>query len=97
MLSFVSVGGVAGFVAISGLLIAWTLFWLATTMICGTFFDLPGKMTAAVGAILGPLGLVTVIFVGISEKKPHEKIKSTVSEYKNRNRSVATDQDDPFA
>ena len=96
MLQFISLGGLAGFLAISGLLIAWTLFWLALTMISGVFFDLPTKMTAAVGAILGPIGLVTVVFVGISEKKPHEKLAASISNLRERNNRSNYDEDDPF-
>ncbi len=91
-------GGLLGYVAVLSLASMWLLGWIGLTVLLGSFFDLPIKVTAAAGAILGPLGFVLIIFIGAGAKAGSQ-VRAGVSRVsaisRSRNHSLAPE--DPFA
>ena len=61
--------GVLSYIAIVALVSMWMIGWLGLTLLLGAFFDLPPKVSAISGVVLGPLGFVMIIFVGIAHRK----------------------------
>jgi Kef-type K+ transport system membrane component KefB len=61
-------GGFLGYLAIGILIVIWLVGWLGICLLAGQFFDLPEKTTAVIGAVLGPLGVLAVIYVGLAAR-----------------------------
>lgn len=47
--------------------LVWILGWTGISVVLGSFFELPLKTVALVGATLGPLGFIVVIAIGVIE------------------------------
>lgn len=94
-MSLRDLGGFLGYLAIGTLILIWLIGWLGICLLVGQFFDLPAKTTAIIGAVLGPLGVLAVIYVGLavdSESPPG------VSRQANLHlSSVNIDSGDPFS
>ena len=81
-------GGFLGYLAIGTLILVWLVGWLGVCLLVGQFFDLPEKTTAVTGAVLGPLGVVAVIYVGLatqsrSSKEVQQLVNGGSSDYRN--------------
>jgi Kef-type K+ transport system membrane component KefB len=73
-------GGFLGYLAIGTLILVWLVGWLGVCLLVGQFFDLPEKTTAVTGAVLGPLGVVAVIYVGLaSQSRSSNEVKKLIS------------------
>lgn len=47
--------------------LVWILGWTGISVVLGSFFELPLKTVALVGATLGPLGFIVVVAIGVLE------------------------------
>jgi hypothetical protein len=90
-------GGLLGYFAVLSMASVWLLGWIGLTVLLGSFFDLPIKVTAAAGAILGPLGFVLIIFIGAGAKAGSQ-VRAGVSRVSavTRPRSHSLVSEDPF-
>lgn len=93
-MSLRDLGGFLGYLAIGILILIWLVGWLGICLLVGQFFDLPEKTTAIIGAVLGPLGVLAVIYVGLAadtESPPEVSHQSWMN-----SSSVNIDSGDPF-
>lgn len=82
------------YISVVGLTLVWLLGWMGMTLIIGAFFDLPVSTTALVGLTLGPLGVIVVILVGITERiRNSPTARGTLSM---ANQPLTDDAWDPF-
>lgn len=86
-------GGILGYIAIGTLIMIWMLGWLGICLLVGQFFDLPEKTTAITGAVLGPLGVVAVVYVGLATQS---KEADVIREITNSAYHDQADAGDPF-
>lgn len=87
-------GGFLGYLAIGTLILVWLVGWLGVCLLVGQFFDLPEKTTAVTGAMLGPLGVVAVIYVGLAtQSRSSTEMQHLVS----TGNSDYQDLEDPFS
>jgi len=87
--------GILTYIAIFGMTAIWVLGWMGLSVVIGSFFDLPLKTVALVGATLGPLGFIVVLAIGVLESR-----QSSVGSIPIGGAGFAlsaTDGDDPFA
>ena len=61
--------GVASYIAFILILLMWGLGWSAIGAVLGTILKLPVKLSLTARLLLGPLGIVYVVFFGIINRK----------------------------
>lgn len=87
--------GLLTYIAIFGMTAVWILGWTGLSVVIGSFFSLPLKTVALVGATLGPLGFIVALAIGILESR-----QPSVVSIPTGGAGIpwsATDGDDPFA
>lgn len=89
------VTGLLTYIAIFGLTAVWILGWMGLSVVIGSFFNLPLKTVALVGATLGPLGFVVAVAIGILESR--EANSSQIDIQAGEIRVTSGQIDDPFA
>jgi hypothetical protein len=61
--------GIASYIAFILILLMWGLGWAAVGAVLGTILKLPVKLSFTASLLLGPLGIVYVVFFGIINRK----------------------------
>jgi hypothetical protein len=61
--------GIASYIAFILILLMWGLGWSAIGAVLGTLLKLPVKLSFTASLLLGPLGIVYVVFFGIINRK----------------------------
>lgn len=73
----------------------WILGWTGISIVAGSFFDLPLRTIALVGATLGPLGFIVTLAIGILESRGAGG-QFQIEGFQTSKTHIA-DIDDPFA
>ena len=87
--------GFLTYVAVFGMTAIWILGWSGISIVVGSFFDLPLRTIALVGATLGPLGFIVTLAVGVLETRNNSNSYLPVVHQGEENSSH--DPEDPFS
>lgn len=87
--------GFLTYVAVFGMTAIWILGWSGISIVVGSFFDLPLRTIALVGATLGPLGFIVTLAVGVLETRNNSNSYLLVVHQDEENGSH--DPEDPFS
>jgi hypothetical protein len=66
----VSLGGIATYVAIFGIVILWITPWAILSLTFSSFTDLGARDSLLVGLLLGPLSFVLLLLLVLNKNKP---------------------------
>lgn len=61
--------GIASYIAFILILLMWGLGWSAVGAVLGTILKMPIKLSFSASLLLGPLGIVYIVFFGIINRK----------------------------
>jgi purine-cytosine permease-like protein len=61
--------GIASYIAFILILLMWGLGWSAVGAVLGTILKMPIKLSFWASLLLGPLGIVYIVFFGIINRK----------------------------
>lgn len=86
--------GLLTYIAIFGMTAVWILGWTGLSVVIGSFFNLPLKTVALVGATLGPLGFIVTLAIGFLESQ--QASVSSVGVGQLDGTSLTTEIDDLF-
>jgi len=88
----VSLGGIATYVAILGLLFLWIAPWAILCLILSGFADLDARESLLIGLLLGPLSCLLLFFLILNKKKPDLSYESGLNI-----ENFYNERTDPFA
>lgn len=71
-----SVTGVLSYFAFLLILAVWAVGWLAIASLVGALLKVSPKISVTAGLILGPLGVLYVLFAGVSDRKVKGMLRS---------------------
>jgi len=89
--------GVFSYIAFMLILCIWGIGWMAIASLLGVLFNVPPKVSITAGLILGPLGVLYVVLLGITNKdwqKSAVAVKQRVERVATSTRSPQ--EEDPF-
>ena len=61
--------GIASYIAFIHILVMWGLGWSAVGAVLGTILKMPIKLSFWASLLLGPLGIVYIVFFGIVNRR----------------------------
>jgi len=64
-----SLGGIATYVALLGLIAFWITPWVILCLILSGIADIDARVAMVIGLLLGPLSAILLVFIAISKKK----------------------------
>lgn len=61
--------GIASYIAFILILLMWGLGWSAVGAVLGTILKMPIKLSFCASLLLGPLGIVYIVFFGVVNRR----------------------------